>query len=278
MKVVALFAVTVVLAQASIIPSAIPGTMLLETITVSGPLEVRPANADDEAVLAGLSHTRQRYSARPETLLPVFVAAYRDAFFAAGWKLLEVPKIDSVPVPEGTVHVAARYMENGRNIYARISRTPDGAYEISVADVGEEDWTAALSKDCRLTISSLHFEKDRPALKLFESAPSLKKLSDLLKRRDATAIEIRGHADNIGEAGVAERQILSEGRAKSVAAWLIADGVPGSKISAKGYGKTQPIADNDTDLGRALNRRIEIARPGCSSSKREMPGIPRTRP
>jgi peptidoglycan-binding protein ArfA len=65
--------------------------------------------------------------------------------------------------------------------------------------------------------------------------------------------------DNIGEAGAAARQQLSEGRAKTVAAWLVAHGVPASTITATGYGKTRPIADNDTDLGRALNRRIEVA-------------------
>jgi OOP family OmpA-OmpF porin len=259
-----LAAVALVLAQATVVPSAIPGTRLLETTTVIGPLEVRPATADDEAVLAGVSYTKQRYSARPEILLPVFIATYRDALFAAGWKLIDVPKIDGAPLPEGTIDIAAHYMENGKNIYARISRTPDGAYEINVADVGEEDWTAALSKQCKLPITSLHFEKDRPALRLFESTPTLKKLSDTLKRPNAPVIEIQGHADNIGEAGVAERQLLSEARAKAVAAWLIADGVPSAKISSKGYGKTRPIADNDTDLGRALNRRIDVVRPGCS--------------
>ena len=60
------------------------------------------------------------------------------------------------------------------------------------------------------------------------------------------------------------RQTLSEGRAKAVAAWLTAHGVPANKITSKGYGKAKPIADNDTDLGRATNRRIEIARRDCS--------------
>ncbi|HWI18573.1 MAG TPA: OmpA family protein [Vicinamibacterales bacterium] len=250
--------------QARPVPSAIPGTQLLNTTTVTGPLEVRPATADHEAVLAGLSYTKQRYSARPEILLPVFVATYRDALFAGGWKLIETPKIDKMPPPEGTVSLAAQYMENTRNIYTRISRTPDGAYEINVADVGEEDWTAVLAKECRLPISSLLFDKDRPTIRLFESAPTLKKLSDTLKRKSAPVVEIQGHMDNVGEADAPARQVLSEARAKAVADWLIADGVPKTKISSKGYGKLRPVADNDSDLGRALNRRIEIARPGCT--------------
>lgn len=251
--------------QAHPVPSALPGTTLIDTVRMTGPLEVRAATADDEAVLAGLSYTRRRYSARPEILLPVFVATYRDALFAAGWKLLEVPKIDpGAPPIAGTTNIAAHYVENGRNVFIRISRTPDGAYAINVADVGEEDWNAALAKECRVAVPSLAFDKDKPTLRLFESTPSLKQLSNMLKRPGAPAVEIQGHMDNIGEAGAAARQTLSEARAKAVAAWLIADGVPASKISSKGYGKVKPIADNDTDLGRALNRRIEVVRSGCA--------------
>lgn len=252
-------------AQARPVPSALPGTTLVDTATIRGPLELRTATADAEAVLAGLSYTRQRYSPRPEILLPVFVATYRDALFAAGWKLIDVPRLDGVPPPSGTIHLAAHYIENGRNIYTRITRTPDGAYEIAVADVGEEDWVSALAKECRIAITSLHFDKDRPTLRLFESEPTLRKLADTLKRPNAPVVEIQGHADNIGEGGVAERQALSEARAKTVAAWLIAHGVPRSKLSAKGYGKLQPVATNDSDLGRALNRRIEVVRSGCSN-------------
>jgi len=241
------------------LPSAIPGSQLVETSRVDGPLEVRAARADSEAVLAGLSYTRQRYSAPRSILVDAFVVTYRDALFAAGWKLLDVPRLDVKPLPEGIVNVGAQYMNNGRNIYARISRAPDGAYEINFADVGAEDWAGALAKGCRVPIHSLHFELNRPALRVFESTPTLEKLASLLKASSAPAVEIQGHMDNVGESGVAERQQLSEARARAVAEWLFARGVPTAKVSAKGYGKARPIADNDTDLGRALNRRIEIA-------------------
>lgn len=253
------------LAQAPPVPSPLPGTTLLDTSTIAGPLELRAATADDEAVLAGLSYVRRRFSARPEILVPVFVSTYRDALFAEGWKLIDAPRSEELSALSGTVQISAHYLDNGKNLYTRITRTPDGAYEISVADVGAEDWVAAWSKQCRLTISSLHFDKDRPTLRLFESEPTLRKLADLLKRPNAPAIEIQGHADNIGEAGVAERQALSDARAKVVATWLASHGVAKSKLTTKGYGKLRPVATNDSDLGRALNRRIEIVRSGCSS-------------
>jgi len=245
--------------QAHPVPSPIPGSRLIQTSHVDGPLEVRAATADDEAVLAGLSYEKQTYRAADSITVVTFVQTYRDALFAGGWKLIEIPKVDNVPPPEGVVDIAAHYMENGRNIYARLSWDPGGSFEINVADVGEEDWSAALAKECRLRIPSLHFDLDRPTLREFESAPSLEKLATVLKAKNAPAVEIEGHADNVGEAGVASRQALSEGRAKAVVTWLIAHGVPASRITSEGYGKTRPIAENDTDLGREMNRRIEVA-------------------
>jgi outer membrane protein OmpA-like peptidoglycan-associated protein len=71
--------------------------------------------------------------------------------------------------------------------------------------------------------------------------------------------------DSVGEAGAAARQELSEKRAQAVMAWLtLHGGVPAARLTAKGYGRSRPIAENDSDLGRALNRRIEIAVEGCT--------------
>jgi OOP family OmpA-OmpF porin len=232
---------------------------LTQTSRVSGPLELKSATADNEAVLAGLAYTKKSYVRTTAISSGRFVASYRDALFAAGWKLIDVTKLDDKSTQAETVTVSAHYMANGRNIYARATLEPDGPYEISVADVGAEDWGAALARSCRIRLPSVHFDLDRPTVREFESEPTLQKLADLLKTKTAPAVEIQGHTDNIGEGGVAARQTLSEGRAKAVATWLIAHGVPAGKIKSKGYGKTRPAAENDSDLGRALNRRIEVA-------------------
>jgi outer membrane protein OmpA-like peptidoglycan-associated protein len=235
----------------------LPGARLVHTSRIDGPLELKSATADDEAVLAGMWYVKKSYQRTAPISSNRFIASYRDALFAAGWKLIDVTTLDEKMVQEETVTVSAHYRSHGRNIYARVTQEPDGPYEINVADVGSEDWQAALARDCRIRIPSLHFDLDRPTLREFESEPSLQKLADLLKAKNAPAVEIQGHADNIGDAGVAARQTLSAARAKVVASWLVAHGVPAAKITAKGYGKTRPIADNDSDLGRALNRRIE---------------------
>jgi len=233
------------------------GARLIQSSRVSGPLELRSATAEYEAVLAGVGYVKKSYERTAAISSTRFINSYRDALFAAGWKLVDVTKLDDTSEPE-TVTVSAHFMSNGRNIYARVTMEPDGPYEINVADVGAENWTAMLAKDCRVRIPSLHFELDRPTLREYESEPTLEKLADLLKGKNAPAVEIQGHVDNIGQAATAARQTLSEGRARIVAAWLTSHGVAASKVSSKGYGKTRPIAENDSDLGRALNRRIEV--------------------
>jgi outer membrane protein OmpA-like peptidoglycan-associated protein len=245
------------LALSDPLPQPLASSRLVQTSHVDAPLEVRPGNQDDEAVMAGNSYIKRSYDL---AITPAqLVTLYRDTLFAAGWKLIASTKVDAVTTPEGVVSVAAHYMNDGRNIYTLISRAPDGPYEIAVADVGAEDWAATLAKECKITVRSLHFDLDRPTLREYDSLPTLEKLADLLKAKSTPPVEIQGPMDNIGEAGVAARQTLSEARAKTVAAWLTSHGVPASKVTSKGYGKTRPIEENDTDLGRAINRRIEVS-------------------
>lgn len=238
---------------------ALPGARLISTRHIQEPLELQPATADSEAVLAGASYIQKTYD-RPGSLTAiVFVSVLREALFAAGWKLIDVTRLEEIPIQPGTVNVSAHYSAHGRIIYARMTQEPGGPYQVNVADVGEEDWAAA----CRVLPYSIQFDLDRPTFRP-EAIASLEKLAAVLKARTAPAVEIQGHMDNIGAAGDAARQALSEARARAVATWLADHGVAKSQLSSKGYGKTRPIAANDSDLGRALNRRIEVVRPGCS--------------
>jgi outer membrane protein OmpA-like peptidoglycan-associated protein len=85
---------------------------------------------------------------------------------------------------------------------------------------------------------------------------TLNQVADTLRQYDQTYIDVYGHTDSTGSD--AYNQQLSEQRANSVASYLESRGVQSARIGTRGYGETQPIASNDTDAGRAANRRVEI--------------------
>ncbi len=84
----------------------------------------------------------------------------------------------------------------------------------------------------------------------------LKDAAEILKRYPDMQIEVAGHTDNVGAAAANEG--LSERRAKTVRHFLIQFGVAEDRLTFKGYGESQPIADNTTAIGRATNRRVEL--------------------
>jgi outer membrane protein OmpA-like peptidoglycan-associated protein len=84
---------------------------------------------------------------------------------------------------------------------------------------------------------------------------SLSKAAATLKASE-TNIIVQGHTDSTGSAAV--NQPLSERRAGHVRDFLAANGVPGSRMTAVGYGSSSPVVANDTDANRALNRRVQL--------------------
>src|SRR5690606_37979085 len=86
---------------------------------------------------------------------------------------------------------------------------------------------------------------------------NLDKLAEVLKNNPDTNINIYGHTDSKGTE--AYNQSLSERRAASVRSYLISKGVASSRMITMGVGENEPIATNDTDAGRAENRRVEFA-------------------
>jgi len=89
-----------------------------------------------------------------------------------------------------------------------------------------------------------------------ESKIELNKLVALLQTSSTIRIEIGGHTDNQGDS--VYNQKLSENRAKSVVDYLVAHQIDPERVKWVGYGETQPVADNQTEEGRTLNRRTEV--------------------
>jgi OOP family OmpA-OmpF porin len=104
---------------------------------------------------------------------------------------------------------------------------------------------------------SVQFENNSAKLKP-DSLPELDTAASLLNRVTSITAVIEGHTDSVGDA--AYNQKLSQQRAQSVTDYLVSKGVSSSRLQAKGFGESQPIADNATADGRAQNRRVLMRR------------------
>jgi len=106
-----------------------------------------------------------------------------------------------------------------------------------------------------VVLKNIFFDPNKYDLKP-ESGAELAEIVQLLKDNPTLKIQINGYTDNSGNP--ADNIKLSEDRAKSVTDYLIAKGIAPIRLSSKGWGDTQPIADNNTPEGRARNRRTEL--------------------
>lgn len=84
----------------------------------------------------------------------------------------------------------------------------------------------------------------------------LDSLMPKLQSADVVSVKVIGHTDNVGSDSY--NQALSERRASSVAAYLLSQGLAPNKLTSEGKGQSQPVADNETEEGRAKNRRVEL--------------------
>jgi outer membrane protein OmpA-like peptidoglycan-associated protein len=102
---------------------------------------------------------------------------------------------------------------------------------------------------------NLEFETGKAVIRS-SSYGSLDELAELLKKKPNFKLLVDGHTDNVGKA--AYNMKLSQSRASSVKIYLVGKGIAESRITAKGYGLTKPIASNKTPEGRQKNRRVEF--------------------
>jgi OOP family OmpA-OmpF porin len=217
------------------------------------PFRVTPEGAKDQEVVATGSMMRS-YNPAAGTSVPLFMAEYQAAVTKAGWVIVKQSGSDSAGF-------TAHYTLQGRNIWASFRMNVDG-YSMQVADAGGKDLAKALSTDCHVALYGVLFDFNKATLQA-ASDPVLKQVQAVLTADKTLKIEVQGHTDNVGTD--AYNQTLSEARARAVVTWLTTHGVAADRMSAKGYGKTKPVADNNTDEGQAKNRRVEIANPACAA-------------
>ncbi|MFO0727751.1 MAG: OmpA family protein [Myxococcota bacterium] len=206
---------------------------------------------DTEETLIAEHYTLKSYRPPPSLSRLETQLSYAEALKKAGWEVL--------PLVENESSVIGHYAKDGHNLWAAVGRAADdgdSGLSISLADLGATDWGQALDKECRIALIGVHFDFDKSTLRA-DSAPVLEKALAAIKARPKLKLEIQGHTDSVGDPG--HNQTLSEARAASVRSWLVDKGAPAANLSARGFGKNHPIADNDSPAGRAKNRRVELA-------------------
>jgi OmpA-OmpF porin, OOP family len=114
-----------------------------------------------------------------------------------------------------------------------------------------------INKTGHVAVYGILFDTGKATLQ-DSSTSTLSEIVKLLQQDMALKLRVEGHTDNVGPA--AANQALSQKRADTVCTWLVSHGIAADRLTAKGFGDTQPVADNSTDDGRAKNRRVELAK------------------
>jgi outer membrane protein OmpA-like peptidoglycan-associated protein len=141
---------------------------------------------------------------------------------------------------------------NGKKISSDIGSCPHWAGSGAEATMQKE-----LEEAGRTRVYGINFDTNSDVIR-DESKPTIDKMAAMLKAKPDWKLMIEGHTDSSG--GDAQNLPLSQRRADSVKAYLVNAGIAGGRLTAKGFGASQPLAGNETATGRAQNRRVELAK------------------
>lgn len=170
--------------------------------------------------------------------------------------------------------IGAKLVSNPEDIYQAVltQKTPLGdLWYIYRHGSGNEHSTQSYSlltlevggpppRTCTLEIYGVNFDFNKASLRP-DSDPVLQQLKSLFASDKGFQAEVGGHTDDVGKADYNLR--LSNERAEAVKAWLVAHGIEGGRIAARGYGDTRPLVPNTSDENRFKNRRVELRRSNC---------------
>lgn len=141
------------------------------------------------------------------------------------------------------------------NGYYAVSENMDLTNLKEYTELTRDLYLVPIEKGQVIRLNNIFFETGKSELKS-ESFPELDRVVKMLTENPSMKIEIGGHTDNVGTDS--DNKSLSENRAIAVRTYLLNHGVDQSRVTAAGYGETKPVDSNETDAGRANNRRVEF--------------------
>jgi OmpA-OmpF porin, OOP family len=230
----------------------------VQSYVPGGVLTGAAAFAGTAAPSVATGYTTATARATPRWLIPVVIAAA----LLLGWVLIR-----SMTAPKQAVQTAANAVSNAATAaWAKLGELtkltlPDGTV-LNVPSLGVEgrlvsflNSTAPVSDTSWFDFDRLLFDTNSATLQP-ASQEQLRNVAAILKAYPNAKIRIGGYTDNTGDPS--SNLALSEQRANSVMSQLASMGVDPSRMTAKGYGQDNPIADNSTEEGRQKNRRISL--------------------
>lgn len=239
----------------------------------SGQANADPSDADQpqsEFALQDSKDARTAKGATPSKLKATRTEAVLK-FFVVDKDKGPIPGIViSLTAPDGTQYTTDETDVTG---YAEVLVPVGKKYDLVYVSLGRQDIAATVpvpdepNQNIKLTLRYKRFEVP-PKLVLdgvnFDTGKAtlrpdsyvhLDRVVDFLKKKRSARIEISGHTDNVGNPK--NNKALSERRAQACKDYLLSQGIEAHRIEARGYGDERPVASNDTEQGRQLNRRIE---------------------
>ncbi|MES2520906.1 MAG: sodium-translocating pyrophosphatase [Bacteroidota bacterium] len=178
---------------------------------------------------------------------------------------METKAMDGINVEAMTPQLASELpvSEGIKNLGAKLDKALSSGVTLNIPENGIEnnllkfieDKSKAVDKTIWFDFDRLTFETGKSTLKP-ESAEQLKNIAEILKAYPNVNVKLGGYTDNTGDANANLK--LSSERAASVKAELLTLGITDARVESEGYGQENPVATNDTEEGRAANRRISI--------------------
>jgi outer membrane protein OmpA-like peptidoglycan-associated protein len=159
--------------------------------------------------------------------------------------------------------VIGKAVKDGNELWVEVASLGGDDYYLTIIikelmkqDVTASDMFEAINRDGHIALY-INFDTGKSIIR-DESKPIIEQIVLMLKSNPDLKISVEGHTDNVGTP--ASNKTLSESRAKSVVSAIVGQGISADRLSPAGYGQDKPIADNNTEEGRAKNRRVELVR------------------